>query len=419
MSVLIREVKILAPGSSHHNQISNVFIKDGKIVGIDDVAHRAEIVIDGKGKWLTPGWFDLQANFNDPGNEHKEDIYSGCRLAAASGFTDVALLPNTQPVVQTKGNVEYISSKCRNQVTQLHPIAAVTLDAKGEDLTEMIDLYHAGAVAFSDGERPVWHTDILLKSLIYLQKVNGLLINRPEDEMLTCFGTMNEGVMSTVLGMRGMPALAEHLMIKRDLDILEYAGGKIHFANISSAESVKLIKKAKRSGLNVTCDVSIHHLHFTDEELEGYDTNFKSNPPFRAEKDKKALITGLLDGTIDVIVSAHAPQDEESKKLEFDRAEFGLLGLQTFLPQLLALTDDLKPEDWLPKITSAPRQILGLKAVNIEKGAKARLTLVDPMKKWRYDDDSNLSNSRNSPYFEQELTGKVEAIFNGMHFQQF
>ncbi|MFY0627897.1 MAG: dihydroorotase [Reichenbachiella sp.] len=419
MSILIREVKILDPRSTHHNKTFNVFIKNGKIADIDKTEHRADVVIEGKGQILTPGWLDLRSNFNDPGHEYKEDIDSGCRLAARSGFTGVAVLPNTDPIIQAKSHIEYVKSKSRDYLTDIFPIAAVSLEAKGEDLTEMLDLHHAGAVAFSDGEQPQWHTDVLLKSLIYLQKIDGLLMSLPEDHMLTRFGTMNEGVVSTTLGMKGMPALAEHLTIKRDLDVLEYAGGKIHFSNISSKESITLIKAAKRKGLKVTCDVSIHHLLHTDEDVMGYDTNFKSNPPFRSNKDRKALIEGLKEGVIDAIVSSHTPQDEESKKLEFDRAEFGLTGLQTLLPGLLSLSNDLDLKVWIPKITTGPRMILGLEEATCEKNQIANLTLFNPKKKWTFDDAANLSKSRNSPYFNQELTGSVSAVFNGNKYEAY
>ena len=289
MNILLKEVTILDPKSTHHNKIVNVHIKDGIISSIDNKEHKADQVIEGKGMWLSKGWIDMRANFNDPGLECKEDIASGCKAAAHGGFTQVAVLPNTEPVIQSKSHIEYIKSQSNTSVTDVLPIAAVTIDTKGEDLTEMLDLHKAGAIAFSDGSKSIWHADIMLKSLIYLQKIDGLLINQPEEKMLTRHGSMNEGITSTVLGLKGLPALAEHLMIKRDLDLLAYSGGKIHFSNISSEESVKLIKKAKNKDINVTCDVSIHHLIYTDEALSGYDSNYKINPPLREEKDRNAL----------------------------------------------------------------------------------------------------------------------------------
>ena len=255
----------------------------------------------------------------------------------------------------------------------------------------MIDLHYAGASAFSDGELPVWNTDILLKSLIYLQKFDGLLINKPEDRMLTQFGDMNEGPTSTVLGMKGMPALAEELMIKRDLDILEYTGGKIHFSNLSSKGAVAIIRLAKKKKLNVSCDVSIHHLIYDETNLGGYDTNYKSNPPFRTDIDRRSLIKGVSDGTIDAIVSAHSPQDEENKKLEFDKAAFGLLGLQTFWPQLNSLKKDIKLEVLLQKITDAPRHILNLPSSPIQEKEIANLTFFSEKEEWPFNNQTNTS----------------------------
>lgn len=419
MNILLRDAKILDPHSPHHNKVVNIHIKDGLIVAIDKNEHPADTTIDAKGMLVSTGWFDMKSHFNDPGTEHKEDLGSGAAAAAFGGFTGVAIMPNTEPVVQTKGNVEYIRSKSNAYLTDIYPMAAVTLDTKGEDLTEMLDLHEAGAIAFTDGDKPIWHTDMMLKSLIYLQKIDGLLINQPEDQLLTRFGSMNEGTVSTILGLKGMPTLAEHLMIKRDLDLLKYAGGKIHFSNISTKESISLIKKAKKKGLQVTCDVSIHHLVHTDEDLMGYDSNFKINPPLRTEKDRKALIKGLKEGVIDAIVSAHTPQDEESKKLEFDRAEFGIAGLQTMLPALLQLGKELNAAEWIEKLTTNPRTILKIATTSVAKNQVANLTLFDPKAKWTLNDQSNPSKSRNSPYFNQSLTGKVKAVFNGQKFQIF
>ncbi len=413
MDIVFKDVRIIDTRSPYHNTVQNILIKDGTIDKIGSTAFKGDKVIEARGMQITPGWFDMRANFNDPGMEYKEDILSGCETAAAGGFTGVATLPNTEPVIQTKSHIAYIHSKSAHLLTDLHPMAALTIDTKGEDLTEMIDLHHAGAIAFTDGEKPSWNTDILLKSLIYLQKVNGLLINKPEDRMLTQFGDMNEGPTSTLLGMKGMPALAEELMIKRDLDILEYTGGKIHFANISSKKAVSIIRKAKKKNMKVTCDVSIHHLLYEESDLTHYNTHFKSNPPFRTAADRNALIKGVQDGTIDAIVSAHSPQDEENKKLEFDRAAFGLTGLQTFWPQLNALQKKLDLSLLIEKITTAPREILGLTPVVIQENEKANLTLISNTEKWDFNARTNLSKSTNSPLFNTTLTGKVMAVVNG------
>jgi dihydroorotase len=293
MSVLITEVKILDPNSPFHNKKVNVFIKDGVINSIGATKSRAEHTINGKGAILSPGWLDLQANFSDPGDEHKEDLNTGRRVAAAGGFTEVALVPNTNPPVQSKNDIKYIKRDNAHSLVQLLPIGAISKELKGEEFTELHDLYDAGAVAYSDGLQPLWNTDLLRKSIMYVQKFNGLVIDRPEDHWLAQFGVMNESVNSTLLGMRGIPNIAEEIIVDRDLKLLDYTGGKLHLSNISTAKSVALIRRAKKKGLQVTCDVALHQLVFTDEKILDFEANFKVNPPLRTQKDISALIKGL------------------------------------------------------------------------------------------------------------------------------
>jgi len=413
MKILIQGAKIIDKNSPLNGKKADVFIKDGKIAEIGDNAPKtADKVIDGKGKLLTIGWFDMKAVVGDPGFEYKEDLTSAAEAALAGGFTEVAVLPGNNPVTQTKNDVSYIKSRSQDGVT-FHPIAAVTLENKGEDLTEMIDLHTAGAVAFSDGLKPIWHSDILLKSLQYLQKFNGLLINRPEDIHLNVFGVMNEGVSSTSLGMKGMPKLAEEIAVQRDLEILAYAGGRLHFSNVSSARALKLIKAAKKKGLNVTCDVASYQSAFTDEDLFDFNTNLKVNPPFREKSDNKAIEKALDEDVVDVIVSGHIPQDEESKKLEFDLADYGVISLQTVAADLCRLSKNVAIENLLQKVTITPRELLGVHIPSIEKGEKANLTLLDPKAKWTLNASTNKSKSKNSPYWEQELMGRVEATVSG------
>ena len=413
MSIIIQRAIILDPDSPHHNKIRDVHINKGIIHEISAKRIEGKNTISAKGMYLIPGMFDMRAHFNDPGFEQKEDIESGCDVAKLGGFTGVALLPNTDPVTQSKGQIEYLKRKSEPHLTDAFPMAAITMDTQGESITEMIDLHEAGAIAFTDGENTSWHTDVLLKALIYVQKFKGLIINRPEDKMLTRFGDMHEGVTSTMLGLKGMPSLAEELAIKRDLDILEYTGGKIHFSCISTSGSVNLIKEAKKKGLQVTCDVNVHHLIFDDTMLTDFDTNYKSNPPFRNKKDQKALINGIKDGIIDAIVSGHQPQDAENKNLEFDQAAFGLIGLQTFIPAFFMIQEQLEMVDVIKLISHNPRKILGLEPVSIVENATANMTLIDPKEEWIFDDKTNKSKSRNSPLFEKSLKGKVKAVFNG------
>jgi dihydroorotase len=277
----------------------------------------------------------------------------------------------------------------------------------------MIDLHHAGAQAFTDGFKPIWHSDILLKSLQYLQKFDGLLINRPEDIHLTQFGTMHEGVQSTMLGMKGIPSLSEALMVSRDIDLLNYAGGKLHFSNMSTQEGLALVKAAKKTGLQITCDITAFQTAFLDEDLEGFDTNLKVNPPFRGKQDRRAIIRALKDGVIDVITSGHVPQDEECKKLEFDLADFGIIGLQTVAPMLASLSKDVPMEALLEKVSVRPREILSIDPATIVEGAEANLTLFDPKASWTLNPSSSKSGSRNSPFWEKELSGRAVAVIRG------
>ncbi len=412
MKILIRNAEIIDQESKHHLKKRNILVGNGSIKFIGTRLPEADKIIEGDDLKVSTGWFDMNALFGDPGYEHKEDLHSGTIAAAYGGFTGIALLPNTQPVIQTKNDITYLTSGNNGRITQVYPIASITHDVKGEDFTDMIDLHEAGAIAFSDGTQPVWQTDILLKTLLYLQKFDGILINRPEDIYLNKFGVMHEGEMSTILGMKGMPSISEEVMVSRDLQLLEYAGGKIHFSNVSTAGTVDLIRKAKRSGLNVTCDVAAHQLVLTDEELEDYDSNFKVNPPLRNKKDIKALLLAVNDDTIDAIVSAHRPQDEESKKLEFDRAEFGITGLQTVLPFFARMGTVINLEKLVLKLTAGPRAILGLEKPLIAEGNPANLTVFSPNEVWTFDEKTNMSKSVNSPLFGKELTGKVKAVFN-------
>ncbi len=417
MDIVLNAVEIIDSRSSLNGKKRNVHIKNGVIEAITTRKISGGKQYDTKGMLLSIGWIDLGAHFSDPGFEHKESLQSGRNLAMQSGFTGVAILPNTHPVVQSKNEISYLTNKNAGELTQILALAAVTSKNAGKELTEMIDLHHAGAVGFTDGLNPIWHTDIMLKSLQYLQKFEGLLINKPEDKMLTNFGSMHEGTVSTYLGLKGMPSLSEELVVQRDIKLLAYAGGRLHFHNISTAGSVDLIRKAKKDGLAVTCDVAIHQLKFDDSYLVEYDTNYKVNPPLRSKKDIAAMKKGIKDGTIDLIVSAHIPQDEESKNLEFDLADFGIINLQTFLPSLLESCQDIELQLLLETITVNPRNLLNLPLPSIEVGQKADLTLFDPNHSWQYTFENNLSQSKNSPLFGSEMVGKTMAVFgNSLYY---
>ncbi|MBC7572632.1 MAG: dihydroorotase [Spirosoma sp.] len=415
MQFLIRAAHITDAHSAVDGQVCDLLIDNGLIRQIGQkLSVQADIdVIEGENLHLSAGWVDMRVSGMDPGFEHKEDITSVCRAAAAGGFTDIALLPNTQPVIDSKDTLGYVRRMAQGQPVSIHPIAAVTKKTAGADFAEMLDLHYAGAVAFSDGHLPLQNPDLLLKTLQYLQPIGGLLMNRPEEAMLTRFGQMHEGVQSTLLGLKGIPALAEELSIERDLRLLEYVGvaqtesylPALHFSTISTARSVELIRQAKARGMAVSCDVAAHQLIFDDSALSGFDTNFKVNPPFRSPDDVTALWAGLADGTIDAIVSDHLPQDSESKQIEFDHAEFGIIGLETAVAAVLTHNRGLSLNQLVDRLTTRPRHIFRLPAVTIAEGQPARLTLFDPTGSWTY--QQTHSKSRNSPFLGQQLTGRV------------
>jgi dihydroorotase len=288
MKITIKDALILHPGSPFHQKKKDILINNGKIVRIDQNLGEEGSLVKGKKLMVSVGWFDMRSNFNDPGMEHKEDIISGCETAVAGGFTGVAILPNTKPSLQSKNDISYVLAKAEKCLPDLYPYGTVTKDNLGEEITEMIDQHTAGAVAFTDGEKNLWNTDIMLKALLYVKKFNGLIINKPEDKWLNFLGIMHEGKVSTTLGLKGMPSIAEDIAIERDLRILEYTGGKLHFSNISTANAVRLIRSAKRRKLDVTCDIAAHQIAFNDHSLYDFDTNFKVNPPFRGKSDINA-----------------------------------------------------------------------------------------------------------------------------------
>lgn len=411
MKILIQAPEILDPDSPFHKKEKNVLIHNGRIAEIGDKNYAADKIIRAEGMKLSIGWFDLGTFIGDPGLEHKEDLASGTHAAVAGGFTEIATLPNTVPCVQTKNEISYLVRGNENRLVQVHPMASVTRNNLGEELTEMIDLHAAGAVGFTDGLKPIWHTDILLKSLQYIQKFNGVLIDHPEDYWLNLFGQMHEGVSSTRLGLKGMPRIAEEIVIGKNLEILQYTGGRLHFARISTAKSLELIKASKKK-FNVTCDVAVYQALLDDSLLSDFDTNLKVNPPLRERADNESIIKALRDGTVDVLCSGHVPQDEESKNLEFDRAEFGMISLQTFCANLTSLSKSVDWDVLIEKVTAGPRKVLQMEVPRIEADAKANLTLMDPNHKWVLDEKTNYSRSKNSPWFGKELTGKAVAVFN-------
>ncbi len=416
MQLLIRAARIADNHSPYNDQIKDILIENATIIEIADRIDRADVpVYEANNLHISAGWIDMRVTAHDPGYEHKEDLHSVSRAAAAGGFTEIAILPNTNPTLDSKDSIGYVQRVGQGAMVKIHAVGAITKKCLGVDFTEMIDLSHAGAVAFSDGTNPIQNTHILLKTLQYLQPLNRVLMNRAEDAPLAIFGQINEGITSTMLGLRGLPNIAEELAIMRDLKLLEYVGAKtdrplLHFSTISTAESVALIREAKRKGLPVSCDVAAHQMAFDDSVMHSFDTNYKVIPPFRCQTDIAALWDGLADGTIDAVVSDHLPQDEEAKNLEFDLAEFGIIGLETVFSLLTQNPNKLTINQIVEKLTHAPRHILRLPQLSIKEGAAANLTLFDPTLNWQYDRTN--SKSKNSPFFNKTLTGKVLGVVN-------
>jgi len=415
MSHIFYNVLLIDSASEWNGQRVNLHIKDGIITAVEAgkavQASDTTAATDCAAQCVSLGWIDMRVLLPEPGLEYKETLLHGAKVAQRGGFTDVVLLPNTLPARQRKHDLAFVRQNQADSPVRLHAMACITVDTKGQDLTDMIDLHHAGAVAFSDGNVPIVHTGILMKTLQYLQHFDGLLIQRPEDTLLTQHGVMHEGIQSTLLGLKGMPSLAETLCIQRDLQLLAYAGGRLHFSLVSCAESVALIREAKKNGLAITCDVAVHQLFFEDTAMQGFDSFFKVNPPFRTQEDREALWEGLADGTIDAIVSDHQPQDEESKNLELDMAEFGVVGLETFFPALH--TANSRREKPLPlsvlvgKFTYSPRVILRLAVPKISAGEKACLTFFELDTETVIEARNLLSTTKNSPFLGMTLRGKA------------
>ena len=412
-SLLITSVKVILPGNEHHQQTVDIFIEKGKIAQIGNiikVADKNVETIDGTGKLLSPGFFDLHANFGEPGLETKEDIQTGAAAAAAGGFTAVAVMPNTEPAIQSRSEVALVVNAAKGNIVDVHPIGAISKKREGKEMAELYDMKQNGAVAFSDGNKSVQQAGLMSRALLYAKGFEGLIFSHAEDESMAGGNKMNEGAMSTYLGMKGIPNLAESLMVSRDLYLAEYTEAPIHFASISTPEAVDLIKKAKAKGLRVTCDVAAHQLVFTDEDILGFDSNYKVSPPLRTKSDAKALIKGVKDGVIDAVVSQHTPQEIEFKNVEFHIAKNGIIGLQTVLPLLVRA--GLNEEQIVNSLSVRPRQILGLPVPEIKIGAMANLVLFDLAKSWNFDEKTNKSKSKNSPLFGQALKGAVELVIN-------
>lgn len=370
-------------------------------------------VFEAEGKFLSPGWFDMFANFCDPGFENKEDIHSGAQAAAAGGFTGVALIPDTSPVIDSKAEVQYIINKAKGCIVDIFPIGAVTKRCEGKELAEIYDMHHAGAVAFTDAPKPVMSAGLMMRGLLYVKKINGVIISHPHDETIAPGGMMNEGVSSVFLGMSGIPSLSEDLVVVRDIELAAYTGSRVHFSCISTKKAVNRIREAKKIGIPVTAGVNPVHLILDDSSLNDYESSYKIFPPLRTKEDIEALKTGLIDGTIDVICSAHQPQNDELKEVEFEYAAAGMINLQTcFALANMAMSGRLLPELLVEKISAAPRRILGLPTLSVQENSEANFTIFDSKAEWKLKREDIQSKSANTPFMNKMMKGKPVAIYN-------
>lgn len=411
-TILITSATLVSAGHPLHMTSVDVLVKNGKI---EQIGKKVKVEgkfeeIDGKGSYLSIGFFDLNVNFGEPGYETKEDIQTGTAASAAGGFTGVAVHPNTNPPIHSRSEVALIVNSAKGNLVDVFPVGALSKKREGNELAELYDMKITGAIAFTDGTRSVQQAGLMGRALLYAKGFDGLILSFAQDESIAGDNKMNEGEVSTYLGMKGIPNLAESIMISRDLFLAEYNESKIHFSTISTEESVDLIKKAKAKGIKVTCDVAAHNLLFTDEDVKSFDSHYKVSPPLRTKKDVKALLKGLKDGVIDAIVSQHTPQEIEFKDVEFQIAKDGIIASQTVLPMLVKA--GLNVEQIVEKLAVNPRNILNLPVPKIEVGNEANLVLFSTDKKWTLDAKSNKSKSSNSPLFGQEVTGKVLAVLN-------
>ena len=415
MDVLIKNARVVAPGNPYNGQQLSLLITDGLIreIGENVVAGEDVDVLEGEGHGLSIGWLDWGVQSADPGLEQRETLHTAGAAAAAGGFTAVATIPNTEPVIDNKSQVLYIRRNAEGKLVNFYPMGAVTLGCHGKEITEMIDMQRAGAVAFTDGTQPVQHAGIMLRALQYVKSFGGLVVNPALDRQIDRGGQLHEGAVSTRLGMRGIPSLAEDLMIQRDLQLLAYTESRLHLPNISTKGAVEQIRQVKAQGLQVSCSVAVMNLIHDDSVVESFDSHYKVMPPLRSPADRKALIEGVKDGTIDVINSNHRPLEEEAKKLEFSYADFGATGLETLYALCRTyLSDWLTDELLVEKIAYQPRRILGLELPVIKIGAPAELTLFHPSQSWTYERAQVYSRSFNSPYLGQPLKGKAVAVIN-------
>lgn len=407
--VILRDARIIDPNSPHNGKQADIVIENGTITRISSALRVDDAEeITSPDLHVAPGFMDLHAHICDPGMEHKETLASAAAAAKAGGFTAILAMPDTDPVIDNKAQVEYILRRSKDLPVNILPAGALSVGLEGKDMAELFDMYSAGARIFCDADKSISHAGLLVRAMMYANQFGGKIFTRCDDKTVSHGGQMNEGPMSTMLGLKGIPALAEELMVARNIALAEYAETPVHFMAISTAKSVELIREAKAKGLPVTAAVHAYNICWNDEMLSEFDTNYKVNPPLRSEADRAALLNAVADGTIDCITSGHKPEDVESKVVEFDLAAFGITGLETCY-SLANMPGVLTQEQLVRALSVNPRRISGLSVPVIKEGEKAELTAFDPKASWIYSKTKSLS--KNTPLLGKNVNGGVIATF--------
>ncbi len=420
MQILLKQVKIIDPTSPHHGQVRDILVKDGKIASIRKNISSAGRSFQIENAMVSPGWMDVGTWIGDPGFEQVEVLQTASQAASRGGFTSLVMLPNTAPVMDNKGSIEYVKNQSRPLLTNVYAAGALSQGCQGIELAELMDMHSAGAIAFTDGTASVQHSGLLLKALEYVKIFGGLIMNSPMSSDLSTEGQIHEGEVSVALGLRGITGLSEVLMLKRDIDLLRYTGSKLFVSNVSTAESVNHIRAAKQEGLQIFCSVPALNLLCTDEQVSTFNVNYKVMPPLRSELDRKALLGGLKDGTIDCVASNHRPVDVEHKNLEFAYADFGISNLETaFQIMIKALGKKTNLSKLVNCLAIKPRKILGLAIPSIKRGNLAELTLFSTDETQKLTTSQMHSRSSNNPFLDETLPGKVYGVMANDHCQLF
>ncbi len=407
--LMLRKVRIVWPGSDHDGQELDISVKKGQVeqIGVDLEASGDQNELRQEGLHISPGWMDLNANFRDPGNEEREDLASGIGAAMQGGYTRALIMPATVPPIDHRGAVEDLKARSKGYPFTLHPAGTLSKHREGEDIAELFDMQRSGALAFTDARRPVNDAGLLMNALYYAKTFDGRILTYPDDPTISRQGVMNEGALSMRLGMKGIPHMSEGIAVDRALSLLEYTEGKLHFSTLSTPEALDRVRKAKKEGLQVSCDVAAHHLYFDEEQLKDFSPLFKLMPPLRDVESSKELRKAVTDGTVDHVCSLHEPHAEEDKRVEFEIAAYGAPGLETcFGAARTVLKDELPTGRLIESFTRAPRELLGLGMPVLEEGIELEATLFQPDLEWTWERERSKSKAYRDPYEGERLIGK-------------